>query len=489
MTEDSGTVGRSGFVDTFGLWNADQKRQAVDVLHKIEAEKLDFVRVCFVDPHGLVRGKMLAAQELQSIFRNGCAFPSSLILKDTSQVSVISVFSGSAGFGIAGLGGVGDLIMVPDPQTFRILPWSPNTGWILCDIFQQDGCPLPLSTRGIFKKSLADLAQTGHDFVAGLEVEFYVFKREDTLLEPSGSRQPPDPPRVSLLAQGYQYLNETHSDQLDFIAQKLMATYRQLDLPVRSIETEFGPSQLEVTFNPASGLAAADNMILLRTATKQLCHRLGLHATFMCRPALPNVLSSGWHLHQSWRNRETGRNAFTTTEPDTWLSPVGMQVVAGLIAYARESCLFATPTINGYKRYRSLSLAPDRAVWSRDNKGAMVRLVSAGPNDPATRLENRIGEPAANPYLYMASQIVCGLQAMRDHLHPAEGSETPYQAQAPFLPKSLIDSLAALRTSTLYRNWFGEVFVDYMVALKESELSRFLSDVTDWEQREYFSIF
>src|SRR6476661_4638977 len=117
----------------------------------------------------------------------------------------------------------------------------------------------------------------------------------------------------------------------------------------------------------------------------------------MCRPGLPHVMSSGWHLHQSLIETRTKRNAFVA--PD------------GLSEHARAAAAFATPTVNGYKRYRAYSLAPDRAIWARDNRGVMVRVMGQ-PGDPATHLENRIGEPAANPYLYMASQIYAGLDGI-----------------------------------------------------------------------------
>jgi glutamine synthetase len=135
----------------------------------------------------------------------------------------------------------------------------------------------------------------------------------------------------------------------------------------------------------------------------------------MCRPKLPNVMSSGWHLHQSLRDRE-GANAFVDDQEP--LSAVGRHYMAGLLEHAHAAAAFSTPTLNGYKRYRPHSLAPDRAIWGRDNRGVMVRALG-GPGDPATHLENRVGEPAANPYLYMASQVVSGLDGLRRKSTPA----------------------------------------------------------------------
>jgi glutamine synthetase len=145
-------------------------------------------------------------------------------------------------------------------------------------------------------------------------------------------------------------------------------------------------------------------MVLFRSAVKHIARRHGYHATFMCRPKLPNVFASGWHLHQSLVSRAGGENAFMAKDGGEALSPFGRAYLAGLLQHARASTVFTTPTINGYKRYRAYSLAPDRAIWGRDNRGVMIRVLG-GAGDSATRLENRIGEPAANPYLYMASQI------------------------------------------------------------------------------------
>ena len=239
-----------------------------------------------------------------------------------------------------------------------------------------------------------------------------MLKLEQDRIRPEDATQPPPPPPVSLLAYGYHYLTEIRIDQLDPVIQLLAPQLRALGLPIRTFEGEFGPSQLEVTFSPVADLDAADNMMLFRSAVKQICRRAGYHATFMCRPGVPNLFSSGWHLHQSLRETKSGKNAFAPKDDNEPISAIGRHFIAGLLKHARASCLFTTPTINGYKRYKPYSLAPDRAIWGRDHKGAMLRVVTGGAGDPGTRIENRVGEPAANPYLYMASQV--DLRARRD---------------------------------------------------------------------------
>jgi glutamine synthetase len=224
-------------------------------------------------------------------------------------------------------------------------------------------------------------------------------------------------------------------------------------------------------------------MILFRSATKQILRRHGYHATFMCRPKLPNVMSSGWHLHQSLT--VNGKNAFVS-EKD-FLSDTGKQFLAGLLEHAGASAAFATPTINGYKRYRPYSLAPERVIWGRDNRGAMLRVLG-GPGDPATRIENRIGEPAANPYLYFASQIHCGLDGMEKKLPLPSPTVTPYEEKATLLPRSLDEAIVHLKNSQVLRDGLGSGFVDYYCRIKEAEIARFNLEVSEWEHREYFDL-
>ena len=228
-------------------------------------------------------------------------------------------------------------------------------------------------------------------------------------------------------------------------------------------------------------------MVLVRSAIKQSARRHGLHATFMCRPRIPNVMSSGWHLHQSLRARD-GENAFVARGVDAPFSQLARGWLGGLLAHAREAALFTTPTINGYRRYRANSLAPDRAIWASENRGVMVRAIG-GRDDPATRLENRVGEPTANPYIYMASQILSGLDGVSRDLDPGPGADAPYETRADRLPTTIEEAIATLDASAFFRAGLGDAFVDYLLTIKRAELARFNAEVSEWEQREYFDLF
>jgi glutamine synthetase len=401
---------------------------------------------------------------------------------------VFPVWSPGGGFGLPAFEGAGDVLMVPDPITFCVLPWAHRTGWMLADIYLPDGRPVPFATRHICRTALGGLAAAGYDYVAGLEVEFHVFRLESDRMWPEESGQPGKPPLVSILTQGYQYLSELRFDQLEPALEIVRRDLIALGLPLRSVECEYGPSQCELTLRAQAGLAPADAMVLLRSAVKQICRRNGLIATFMCRPRIPNVMSSGWHLHQSLKDRKGGGNAFIAGRPGELLSDAGRHFMAGLLAHALPATVFSTPTVNGYKRYRPHSLAPDRAVWGHDNRGVMVRVLG-GPGDPATRLENRVGEPAANPYLYMASQALAGLDGLERRLDPGPSADTPYEAKAELLPKSLAEAVAALRADSFFRDALGAAFVDYLCTIKDAEIARFQAEVTEWEQREYFEMY
>src|SRR3989475_2815168 len=458
-------------------------RQApqAESMGSLKLDGLKAVRFSFADQHGVLRGKTLAVSQVEAALERGVTVTSTLLLKDTAHRTVFAAFTPGGGVGMPQMQGAADVLMIPDPSTFRVLPWAPDTGWFLCELQFQDGSAVPYCTRQLLRKAIKTL---GYEFIAGLEVEFHVFKILDPNLKPSDAGQPGTPPEVELLSTGYQYLTEQRYDLIDPVVQILRKDLAELGLPLRSFEVEFGPSQFEFTLAPLAGLAAADAMMLFRSAVKQIARRHGYHATFMCRPKLPNVMSSGWHLHQSLN--AGGRNAFVSETED--LSTLGKQYLAGLLAHARGAAALSTPTINGYKRYRPYSLAPDRVVWGKENRGALLRVIG-GPGNPATRIEDRIGEPAANPYLYFASQIYSGLDGLATRPGLPPSADTPYEAKAPLLPHTLAEAIAALRLDKALREGIGEAFVEYYCKIKEAEIARFNLEVSEWEHREYFDLF
>lgn len=476
-----------GALAQLGILGSVAIDKAIELIGRLEGKGIETVRVLFPDQHGILRGKTIVASALSSIFANGMAAPSTVLLKDTSNRTVFSVWDGQESGAWVPMGGAGDILLCPDADTFRILPWAPHSAWILCDAYEKSGNAIGFAPRSVLKRALGRLDALELELVVGLEVEFHVFDVVDAKLEHAASTMPGQPPSTRPLEHGYQFLSEARYDRLEWIMDELRRNAQALHLPVRSTEVEMGPSQFEFTFDPADPLTHADNMVMFRTMVKEVCARKGLHATFMCRPKLDNVVASGWHLHQSLVRKGSGENLFIPDRTDCPTEIAG-QWIAGLLQHARESCILTTPTINGYKRYQPFQLAPDRIQWGQDNRGAMIRSLMR-PGDSASRIENRVAETAANPYYFFASQIVSGLAGVEGNLVPPAPVETPYVSDATELPKSLIAAVEEFERSSLYRTELGEEFVDYISHLKRAEWKRYMMTVSEWEQAEYFSVF
>jgi glutamine synthetase len=471
-----------------------------DLKARLEKEKIELVRLVWADPHGAARAKALTVPAFLEALERGYNVNVATTTLDGSGARVFSSFTRGGGMGLAEMTGSPNLVVRPDVSTYRALPWAAGVGWVLCDEYFRDGTPFHFSPRQLLKRQVEKLGKKNLELVVGLELEWYLARLEEERLGEEHVGTPGvrgRPLRTSPPEPGYSYHSETNLDLMQPVLGELARAYAALGLPLRSIENEWGPGQVECTFAPQEALRAADDMVLFRTATRQVCRRLGYFATFMARPALKGYCASGWHLHQSLVSN--GRNVLVPEGGDRPLSTTGENFLGGLLANARAATVFATPTVNGYRRFRPNSLAPDRAGWGYDHRGAMVRVLG-GAGDAATRLENRLGEPAANPYLFIASQITSGLDGIEQRLDPGPRDDEPYAAERARLPASLGEALDALEKDALFRREFGDVFIDYYLKLKRNELSRFESwkessnrdfgeHPTEWEHNEYFDFF
>src|ERR1700688_4878464 len=235
----------ASFVERHGLWTEEQTRAAKAVDQAIKKNKLELVRFSFADQHGVLRGKTAVAEDAPALMRSGVTMTTTLLAKDTAHKTAYPVFTPGGGFGMPEMQGAADFVMVADPATFQVLPWAPNTGWFLCDMFFPNGKPVPFSTRQVLRDALARLKTAGFDYLAGLEIEFHLFKLENPRLTPEDATWPPRAPEVSLLNQGYQYLTESRFDQIDAALEPIRRGVTALDMPLRSVEVELGPSQCE----------------------------------------------------------------------------------------------------------------------------------------------------------------------------------------------------------------------------------------------------
>ena len=492
-----------GFIERHNLWTDEQKSRAAELEQRFKSDDIKLVRMAWSDSHGASRAKEVAAPVFLKSLSDGYNINVATFTLDATGGRVFRSFIRGGGMGLDEMTGSPNLTIVPDPLTFRTLPWAPGLAWVLCNEYFDDGTPFHFSSRQLLHKQIARFAERNIDLVVGLEVEWYLRRVEQESLTPENSGVPGErgrPIETSSVEPGYSYHLESNFDLMQPILSELASIYEDIGLPLRSIENEYGPGQVECTFDARPAVQAADDFLLFRTATRQVCRRHGYLATFMCKPAIEGYCTNGWHLHQSLVDHDTQQNLCTPESADEPLSPLAKNYMAGLLENANASSVFATPTINGYRRFMPNSLAPDRATWSHDHRGTMLRVLG-GVGDPATRFENRIGEPAANPYLFMASQIVGGLDGIERNAEPWEADDAPYEADRPMLPTSLEAALEALDGSKLFRGAFGDTYIDYYLGLKHAELNRFKAYVEDngdqnaengishWEQNEYFDFF
>jgi len=491
----------TSFAQRCGIHDA-AREQAVQRLGRLIGEQgLELVRFAWCDLHGVLRGKTLVASAAERALREGVGLVSTLMLKDSSDRTAFKVFEPGGTASLPGFGNAPNLLLLADPESFRQLPWTPGTGWLRAQPWFQDATPVELDTRRVLQRALEQLARAGFTMKCGLEVEFHIYKLQEAqpALDPMQAAWPGPAPAVSLVHPGYNLLAEGWFDLAEEPLRIVQRTAQALGLPLLSLEVELGPSQVEAVFEATDALTAADNMVLFRNAVKMALRRAGYHATFMFRPPFPNIMASGWHLHQSLLDARTGRNAFLREAPEPGtdatqaahtLSATGEHYLAGLLQHARAMTVFCTPTANGFGRFRPNALAPQSVLWGRDNRGAMLRVIG-GCGDPATRIENRIGEPAANPYLYFASQIHAGLDGIARGLKAPPATDAPYAGSGENLPTSLGEALAALREDAVLCEAFGSDFIAWFTRIKESEQQRFAAaeDPDEFQRREYFGRF
>ncbi len=489
-----------------------------DTLKRMAESDIQQVRLAWCDLHGELRSKTLMPLAVEDALKNGIGLVGTLALKDTSDRTAFRVFEAGGTPDFPELANAANLVLRPSLDSYQELPWAPGSAWLQGQVHYPDGRAMPLDTRHILQTAIAKLEEQNLSMRCGLEVEFHIYKIENTRpqLDPELAAWPGLPPAVSMVHPGYRLLSEQWMDMMDEPLRIVRDTAQALGLPLTSLEIEMGPSQVEAVFEVTDALTAADNMVLFRGAVKQALRRAGYHATFMCRPPFPHIMSSGWHLHQSLVQLEGSNNAFAKTPPAepeqdwykramaqvttvrkiaqplqaaSYLSTLGCHYLAGLLQHANACTALSNPSINAYARFAPNALAPQSIVWGHDNRGAMLRVIAPPDTPQATRIENRVGEPMANPYLYFASQIYAGLDGISRKLAAPAACETPYSAAAAQLPTTLAQALQALQADTALCAAFGSTFVAYFSQIKQQEITRYeaAQDKVDWQRREVFS--
>src|SRR6059058_4798780 len=375
--------------------------------------------------------------------------------------------------------GYGDMKMVPDLATLRVIPWLPKTALVFCDVYDDDGEAIEEAPRWVLKRQVARAAKLGYTVKTAAELELYLFRES---FEDARAKRYQNLTPVSGYLEDYHILQTTREEPL---VRAIRNGMEAADVPVETSKGEWGRGQEEINLRYAEALEMADRTVLYKHGAKEIAHLQGCAVTFMAKYDRA-AAGSSFHLHSSLWDKAgrkplfaaTGRSARTGT-------PLFGQWLAGQMAMARELAYFYAPGVNSYKRYQSGSFAPTRIAVGWDNRTCGFRLCGEGA---AFRVENRIPGADANPYLAFAATIAAGLHGIQKKLKPPKLYEgNAYEdASLPQVPKTLREAIDELGRSKVARAALGDRVVDHYLHAARLEQHAFDQAVTDWELNRYF---
>lgn len=434
------------------------------ILAAVEDNSVRFVDLWFTDITGMVKSITVPAEKLPDVLEAG------------------SHFDGSSIEGFARVA-ESDMILVPDLDTFTILPWDPaeeRTACLICTVHTLRGEPFIGDPRNVLMKALKQAAELGFVYQTGIELEFFLFRQAN-----GGDLAP-------LLPQDEASYFDMSTDMSQSIRRQMLATLAQMGIAVDSTHHEIGSGQHEIDFRYDEALKQADKILISRVALKAVARRNQLHCTFMPRPS-EKLPGSGMHTHQSLHDVATGENVFAYSGDEYGLSETAKHFLAGQLAHARAMCAVLSPLVNSYKRLGTSFEAPVYVTWAHINRAALIRVphISTGA-ESHTRLELRCPDPSANPYLASAVMLMAGLDGIRQQTPlPDPLEETLVRQdrtrlrQLEVLPTSLGEALDALSQDDVILAALGPYISDRYIAAKRQEYDEYNRQVTPWEVERY----
>jgi glutamine synthetase len=428
------------------------------VLRTAEERGVRFVRLWFVDVLGLLKSVAIPVGELEAVLEEGVGLDGSS-LEGRSRLRET------------------DVIAYPDPRTFQVLPWKPDSvvSRMFCDIRLPDGTPFAADSRDALRRVLRRAADLGFTFQVGAEMEFFLFA------EPGDNGAAPVP-----LDDGA-YFDLTPLDVGSDFRRTTIEYLEQMGIPVKASHHEVAPSQHEIHLQHTDALSMADAITTFRLTVKEVANELGVYATFMPKP-LENHSGSGMHLHLSLFAGD--RNAFHSPNVDEPLSEIGRAFLAGVLAHAPELSAVTNQWVNSYKRLANGFEAPEHVSWTRQGPSALVRVPSNRPDkEAAARIELRSPDPGANPYLCFAMVLAAGLSGIERGMTelPEEAGESAPNG-APCLPEDLGEAIDRFDESELARETLGDAMCDWIVRNKRREWAEYRKTVTEWELRRFLRL-
>ncbi len=439
----------------------DEVKEMMAALKKMGAR---YVRFELPDLHGTSRTKVIPVGKAEAYARKGLNFYGGTIGLDTAS----NVIGGS---GVHEEVSYRDQMLIPDPSTLRVVPWVEDTAKVICDAYWEPGVPVGGTPRTVLANMLKLADKAGYKVMMGHEFEFY-------LLEPE-TKEP--------LFGGVHIFNAVRNQYVPFL-DVLLDVLHESGIDVITHNCEYSPSQFEINFGPGVGLEGADKAFTFKNAIKELAHRSGYLATFMSKPAT-TMAGCGCHVHVSLLDKKTGKNAFYTKGAKGGMNPLITKFAAGLLTHAKAMQPLINPTPNCYHRLKPHTFAPSNISWGIEDRTAMVRIKDAGEEN--CHIEMRAASGLSNPYLSIAAVIAAGLLGMQDKGELPKPSEGPSEEDPRHkkLAGSLEESLAALKKDKAMQEMLGEDFVKLFTTVKQAELDRFRSHVTDWERDEYLELY
>ncbi len=427
------------------------------VMKIVKDQDVKFIRLWFTDIVGQLKSFAVTESELETALNNGMGF-------DGSSITGYQDIEES------------DMIAMPDPSTFKILPWRPKeqaVARMICDVLTPERTPYEGDPRFQLKKALKRAADMGFDhYYVGPELEYFYFK---------------DSTGTEILDKGG-YFDLTPLDVASDLRRETVLSLEDMGIEVEYSHHEVGPSQHEIDIRFNDALKIADDAITYRLVVKEVAEKAGVYATFMPKP-LYGENGSGMHTHQSlFKGKD---NAFFDAEDKYFLSDVGKGYIAGLLKHASEICVIFAQWVNSYKRLVPGYEAPVYKAWSRRNRSALVRVPMYHPGqEKATRCEFRSPDPACNPYLTFAVMLHAGLEGiekgyelpepMEMNLYDLNDNERR-EMGIEMLPESLGQAVAKAEKSELLRSALGDHVFNRLIELKKKEWFEYRTQVTPWE--------
>lgn len=447
--------------------------KADTLLAQLDEHQITKIRLGTFDIDGILRGKYVSRDKFASAIENGMSFCDVLFGWDVNDdlYDRESLTGWQTGYP--------DALARIDVDTFRVVPWEPNTALFLMDLYDAHGDPYPLSARHLLSKFVKDASDRNYTVRAAFEYEFFIFRETAQTLHEKGFR---DLVPLSPGMFGYSASRaSTHSD----LVHDIIDAMQVFDVEIEGIHTETGPGVYEAAIRYADGIAAADRGALFKAGLKELAPRHDLTATFMAKWNADLPGCSG-HIHQSLIDA-AGANTFS--DGSGGLSDTARHYLAGLLNLMPAATVFFCPTINSYKRAVPGVWSPINVGWGVENRTTAVRAIP-GNSSRATRLECRLPGADANPHLALAVSLAAGLYGITEHLEPPDAvTGNAYEEESlPSLPSSLDHATRALNSSDVLRDLLGSTFVDHYVMTRDYEVRRYEKAVTDWELRRYFEV-